>query len=334
MDPALRLPHPARAQDRAPARGPPVRERARPRRPFRRPSEGHAGPLSRACPRTPVTRWRGGRCRPSAGWSPSSLARRAPRRRALLRRPAPDVARGQPGRGRVAGQPARPHVAPRATPTSSSGRPASIRVGARLARGRGRGRSHRRRRTRPWTPCRGLMRLQRDDPHLGLAGLAVYFSVLLGARPLRLPALPPRAAHRRPHLAPRRTAPLAVPARPRRGERGAHGPERLPGPALPSRLQPGRDGALLHGDGAALDAHPARPLPRRRLGGHGLRALRAHRAHGLPRDPGDRALPLAAGRRGPSACPCPPRSTAPCASCSRRRSARALVQTQERILGL
>ena len=78
FDPALRVPRAARAEDAAPPRGAPVRERDGARRPSPGPSEDRAGRAIPACPAIPGTRSRGARCRPTAGWWPSSCAAGSP----------------------------------------------------------------------------------------------------------------------------------------------------------------------------------------------------------------------------------------------------------------
>src|SRR5205814_7687106 len=186
LRPPLRVPRPARAQDPAPAGGPAVRERAGPGRALPRPSQGRAralpgparAPRPRDRPPPDVGLWRDRGT--GAAWRPGLGG-------ALLRRPAPDRAHGQPGRRGIAREPARAHLA------------------LRLFRGpapRGRDRP----RPRPHLPGRGGRRRSRGRRGLGpgrgareggrgrtvmhsanetmltvvLGALAVYFSVLNG----------------------------------------------------------------------------------------------------------------------------------------------------------
>ena len=163
------------------------------------------------------------------------------RRRALLRPARAGGARGQPGRSRVAGEPARPHLAPRVHATSSFARRASIRARCACPSAS---------RTRPTSsptssrpsPAREARGQEehgeRDDPEPGPRGSR---RLLRRAAPPRLPrlrALPPRASHRRPHLAGAALPPAPLAGGAGGGQRGPDRSQRADGPARPPRREP------------------------------------------------------------------------------------------------
>src|SRR5206468_4616570 len=165
----------ARPEDVAPARSSTVRERPRSRAQARVPSEGGPGALSRPALAS------GPRGRAAADVRFRWGARRRPPRRAsgggaLLRRPAADGPRREPGRRGDAGEPARAHLPLRLHRRAAEGRGRRPRHRARGARSRGRRGPRGGRRPR----AGGRLSVSNETVlTLALLALAIYFSVLV-----------------------------------------------------------------------------------------------------------------------------------------------------------
>src|SRR5260370_793280 len=138
------LPGPAWAEDPPPAGGPPVRERARPGPSPSGPPQGAPGRLSRLAH---ASRPRGGAPADERfrGTGDDRARGRSPRGRGGLRSASAGRPRRQPGGGGVAGQPARPDLAPRLPRPAAPGRGPRPGDGPPLPGGRGRAGPRRRR---------------------------------------------------------------------------------------------------------------------------------------------------------------------------------------------
>src|SRR5262249_6641123 len=192
------------------------------------------------------------------------------------------VLRGGPGRGADGPSGARGRTRPRPRCRALARRPARAGLPRRLPpvrrprrggrsrpppRERRPGRRGRRAVVPPWRPALEprVRFAQRDDPHRRLRRPR---HLLLGPprpRPRGLPALPPCPPDCAPDLARSTSPPVRAARRHGRREHGGGGREHVRRTALPPRLRPRGDVALLRADGPALGADPPRLLSRRRV---------------------------------------------------------------------